>query len=811
MSSSDQQQIENLIQACESGDLETVEGIIEENKVSMIDQERNSGGNALYWACSNGNLEVAEHLLRHGNVDVNYLNTTKQENSQAGCVSHETALHVAVEMDFPEMVSLLLDHRASWSIKNHNGETPYALARKLKHEDCKRLLVKKVQEYKKRKSILNDWNHEYESNEKKVKVMNHHDDDLLFPLKQPYDSQHDQDPFDDEFVEEEEMIQEQPSRITSFFKHYDDSFNLEHEDLLDYEDYPETQQETQHSERVSSDHEHDDDDKISASSCSSPIQLPPLPNENDENGLPPTHQPQYTKKLQISPSDVEWIVEQIKHKSDWISKYPLYCEKWKSECLSDTIRISEESVQVAFKILEDLRNDFLGVVPCCGKCNTISVVYAEEDDLQFSDHKKRKKNEKDRPCWCPCHQCTRDYTLLDGSGYPNICLIQDHRIPNELGNELRQELFKLEHSMEESEKDYHPGSNGQVLDLIHPSLYCFHYLHSTLREDSPFRENEDDLPDCSWLPTWFHLNTSSSSSSFSPHTLHDHLNDKKDCNNNPSLNHKNNSTIEDDMKFERNSCTSITYESYINNICQVKQQKLAQLVCEIMKYFVPMWEVVLQKQLPHRFQVIVKAANIIVKPERPYYPGGTWHTEGLYENIVATGIYYYESENVKSSLLDFRKSLSDDDMDERTEAKEGNLKFEILGSVETKQDRCVAFPNTNQHRVKHFFPTDPTKPAIRKILVFFLVDPENPIVSTRDVDVQRLDHLLNRYLILCKIIPFHLLRNNILQFLPHMTLKRAQQCRLDLMDQRKYHLQEENEEYEQVYSKEERLYSLCEH
>lgn len=43
--------------------------------------------------------------------------------------------------------------------------------------------------------------------------------------------------------------------------------------------------------------------------------------------------------------------------------------------------------------------------------------------------------------------------------------------------------------------------------------------------------------------------------------------------------------------------------------------------------------------------------------------------------------------------------------------KDGNLNFEKLGSVETIQDQCIAFPNTNQHRMKHFFPLDPTKPA----------------------------------------------------------------------------------------------------
>ncbi|KAF0972179.1 hypothetical protein FDP41_009487 [Naegleria fowleri] len=152
----------------------------------------------------------------------------------------------------------------------------------------------------------------------------------------------------------------------------------------------------------------------------------------------------------------------------------------------------------------------------------------------------------------------------------------------------------------------------------------------------------------------------------------------------------------------------ITYESYINNICEVKQKNLANVICKVMRYFVPMWE---QHYSIHyspcdvtfdRFQVIVKAATIVVHPDKPYYPGGTWHTEGLDENIVATGIYYYHSENVKESFLDFRQNLTDRELRDYG-APEGTLSFELLGSVETKQDRCIAFPNIFQHRVKHFF------------------------------------------------------------------------------------------------------------
>ena len=40
-------------------------------------------------------------------------------------------------------------------------------------------------------------------------------------------------------------------------------------------------------------------------------------------------------------------------------------------------------------------------------------------------------------------------------------------------------------------------------------------------------------------------------------------------------------------------------------------------------------------------QVIVKLANIILTPENPKYPGGSWHVEGMAnERIVVPELYY---------------------------------------------------------------------------------------------------------------------------------------------------------------------------
>ncbi|KAF3929401.1 hypothetical protein ABW19_dt0207207 [Dactylella cylindrospora] len=134
-------------------------------------------------------------------------------------------------------------------------------------------------------------------------------------------------------------------------------------------------------------------------------------------------------------------------------------------------------------------------------------------------------------------------------------------------------------------------------------------------------------------------------------------------------------------------------------------------------------------------KVIVKLANIVLTPENPTYAGGSWHVEAMKnERIISTGIYYYDQENVTNSELAFRRTIGDmDDMNYHLPqdsnwttvhnmSREGNSVQEI-GSIVTKNNRAIAFPNIMQHQVQPFELADKTRPGYRKILVFFLCDP----------------------------------------------------------------------------------------
>ena len=66
---------------------------------------------------------------------------------------------------------------------------------------------------------------------------------------------------------------------------------------------------------------------------------------------------------------------------------------------------------------------------------------------------------------------------------------------------------------------------------------------------------------------------------------------------------------------------------------------------------------------------------------------------------------------------------------------------QVLGSVVTKQGRCLAFPNVYQHQVQPFELIDKSKPGHRKILALFLIDPETERPSTSDIPPQQQDWL----------------------------------------------------------------------
>ena len=165
------------------------------------------------------------------------------------------------------------------------------------------------------------------------------------------------------------------------------------------------------------------------------------------------------------------------------------------------------------------------------------------------------------------------------------------------------------------------------------------------------------------------------------------------------------------------------------------------------------------------------------------------------------------------SRLYFRRNFEDDFYYEQND-DDGVMKayglqnddptVQDIGSVMALDGRCIAFPNIYQHRVGPLQLVDPTKGGIRRILVFFLIDPDISIKSTATVPPQQLE-LLSEYLMTLSKFPKEIC-TNIVEFVPGVYNRAtAEVYRKKLMEERKFISDSVTEEMF------ERPFSLCEH
>ncbi|RXW19962.1 hypothetical protein EST38_g5891 [Candolleomyces aberdarensis] len=359
-----------------------------------------------------------------------------------------------------------------------------------------------------------------------------------------------------------------------------------------------------------------------------------------------------------------------------------------------------------------------------------------------------------------------------------------------------QKAVRVLEDIPAAQKDWHPGSDGKILDLVHPSLFPLIYGTSKILPiGAPITTLEDCVKRCG-----------------EGEVLPD-----------PKTKEPNLGVRDKDLwstKFQWLPCeVDISGDkpkilTYINNLHPQHHKELYGLMEDLIQASIPLWNLALvcsddlwntpsriryntcvfigdtrvpeqpepqefgSNVLKHEFptnlkekygdlplQVIVKLANIELTPEKPEYDGGTWHIEGkLNEAICATALYYYSSENITHSSLAFRheaniESVMDPSWELGLDAWElepwalesqewlphvyglppDGVMIQDVGSVETCEGRLITFPNILQHRVQPFKLADPTKPGHRKIVALFLVDPTTRIISTADVPCQRQD------------------------------------------------------------------------
>lgn len=517
------------------------------------------------------------------------------------------------------------------------------------------------------------------------------------------------------------------------------------------------------------------------------------------------------------------IIKTITGKSDWQSKIndPAITQKWKKE-LYDNYGISSNVVNTVIKYLQkqkknekaDLKdehddygygydtdysrwkhtniyvnyNSHLGFNCMCNcrVCSGDEYKYGYYDDEDEDDEDEEKKTYIDRICKCTGVIETKAIEFI------NRYVLQKHElITPEINKEFIENVNKLRDAIA---VDYHPGST-HVIDLVHPSLYP--YIHG--------------VSDISGVPeTLLKKSEKSKKSGKTVSSAGAGGGASAGVGGGASAGAGADTNIGLLLQwlpseFSVDSDGNVSIKSYINNLPKETYPELYTSIEVIFSKFVPLFQDIINKMTIQGFisktkrtldncQVIVKIAETVLTPENPVFGDDEshWHLEGLpEEHIIATGIYYYEFENITQSYLSFRANMIGEDVDYNQDcpemyelhsglSSEGDREFnQILemGSIKTSDGLSIVFPNFMQHKVSSFSLKDITKKGSRKILVFFLIDPANPIISTAHIPPQQ------------GIIP----------------MEDAKIYRELLMFNRKYEMKHQ----ENMFSK--RVYSLCEH
>ncbi|KAG9123192.1 hypothetical protein FRC07_000120 [Ceratobasidium sp. 392] len=428
-------------------------------------------------------------------------------------------------------------------------------------------------------------------------------------------------------------------------------------------------------------------------------------------------------------------------------------------------------------------------------------------------------------------------------------------VPTALKDSLVAGVTNLE-NVPDSEKDWHPRSNDMVLDLVHPSMYPIVYGRTLAYPEGSTEHDATNpkplpppgLPDryqasrwsqddgyhvsqkFQWLPTDFvvsddgksvksvgYINNLNPDQHVDLHTTIEELisafiplfervlTDSIPSNKAVPARTKNQYSYDERYKpepdyrdYQNGAEFNRVYQEWSDN----RPYRLPEVVSE---GYVPgslekrdTWYSLAGKTI----QVIVKLANIHLTPEKPEYAGGSWHIEGMSnEAIAASGIYYYSEENLTES----RRS------EPRRAFPQNYPCVNELGAVVTCQGRTIAFLNVYQHKVSPFELKDKTKPGHRKIVALFLVDPAIHRPSTTTVPPQQQEWRSaaissNETLkaALDRLAPEIINRVN--SFAEGtMTREEAKKYRLELMDERKAFVAENDSKFFQV------AFDLCEH
>jgi hypothetical protein len=335
--------------------------------------------------------------------------------------------------------------------------------------------------------------------------------------------------------------------------------------------------------------------------------------------------------------------------------------------------------------------------------------------------------------------------------------------------------------------DYHPGSNGHVRDILHPSMFPYIGPANTDAERATYEGQTQLAANCTFVPD---IAFSEEDGKYHPASQRiprwGDLSDEFGRVWRGSRYQWMPTEVRIDADGSAHFCAPVN-GAHVDRDADVLQTFEA-----ILTQLVPMWEHVLgcteaagwsdfddpseatddlvvePVSLRGRtIQVIPKIADVELRADGDSH-AGVWHVEGLsHEHIAATGIAYLRRDaTINGGRLRFRRSFLKEEY--------GYLMYNIpqewghnspamksglvpLGSVEPGAGDLLAFPNSHQHKLEPLTlhgtfgnairrnnnndanPALAAERRVRRIVAFFLVNPEVRVVSTADIATPQTD------------------------------------------------------------------------
>jgi hypothetical protein len=347
-----------------------------------------------------------------------------------------------------------------------------------------------------------------------------------------------------------------------------------------------------------------------------------------------------------------------------------------------------------------------------------------------------------------------DLTPISG---PLVELVEAHRsklvregvftetgtVPAELSTRLGAFVDKLN---AESIADYHPGSNNVVRDIVHPSLF-------------PFVEGVSTVTGLA--------------GDFAKVGGNSLEGNRKDMWGRPYETSKYQWLPSEVLVSDTGKCK---FETYINNLDQKKHDGIYLALEELLSRCLPLLEAswahgssievadsdedfddsdmeagdpkeMEDRSLRNRtIQVITKIVDFELPAGGKHE--GVWHVEGMsHENIVATAEYILQKDDCLSGgNLEFQRQFTRGEGGSMfrgfSQCRPSSLNYLVekglvpLGHLPLPVGRLASWPNSHVHRVTELRNTGSAL-AKRRIVVFWLINPDVRIVSTKNVTPQQ--------------------------------------------------------------------------